>query len=125
MPCNKRCLWVHGVSGGELPAACHFIELFERDHPDWDVVISTTTEVGWSKAEELFPDKLRFFYPIDFSFAIRRSLKRIRPDAVVLLELELWPNFVHMMRRSGVKLFILNNTHYLISLMLMGLILAW
>jgi 3-deoxy-D-manno-octulosonic-acid transferase len=76
--------------------------------PKKSSVFSTTTKVGRTKAQELFPDKAVFYYPLDFSWTINRALDRIRPDAIVLLELEIWPNFIHQAHRRHIPVVVLN-----------------
>lgn len=105
---GRRCLCVHGVSGGEIPAAEPLVRGFARRHPNWDIVISTTTEVGMQKVEEIFPDLIHIYWPLDFSWMVRRSLDRIRPDVVVTIETELWPNVIEMTGRRGIPYCIMN-----------------
>jgi 3-deoxy-D-manno-octulosonic-acid transferase len=105
---SRPCLWVHGVSVGEVKAAQGLIQEFQGAHPDYDVVVSTTTKQGWEVARALHPERFLFFYPLDFSFVTRRILARVRPDIVALMELEIWPNFLSSTSRRGVPVVILN-----------------
>jgi 3-deoxy-D-manno-octulosonic-acid transferase len=99
---------VHGVSVGEVLAARTLVAAMKETMPDWDVVISTTTRSGQEVARRSFPGYHLFYYPIDFSFVTKRVLDRIRPDAVVLLELEIWPNFLLSTSRRGIPVFLVN-----------------
>ena len=105
---DRPCLWVHGVSMGEVLASRTLVAAFRKQHADWDVVISTTTDTGRAAAAKHFTDCMTFRYPIDFSFAVSRSLSRIRPSAVVLMELEIWPNFTRACRKRGIPVVIAN-----------------
>ena len=105
---DGRCLWVHGVSVGEVLASRTLIEGFRERHPDWDVVVSTTTDTGYETALRTFPDCHLITWPLDFTGAIVRSLSRVRPSLVVLMELELWPNFVRLCDARGVPVVIAN-----------------
>ena len=94
---GKPCVIVHAVSVGELNAARGLIDLLQARHPDVHVVVSTTTQTGHERAEALYGgrgDVTLIYYPLDFSAAVRRVLDTLRPLAVILMELELWPNFV-------------------------------
>ncbi len=91
---ERPALWIHGVSNGEVLAARELVAMIDREMPWLDVVISTTTRTGHEAALRTFPGKLVFYFPLDFSFATRRVVDRIRPSMVLLMELELWPNFL-------------------------------
>ncbi len=106
---DRRCLWVDGVSVGEVLAARTLVEAFSQRHPDWDVVISTTTSTGQEVAKKHYPGRQVFYYPMDFGFAVKRTMRAIRPDAVVLVEADLWPNFLGRAKRSGVPVVVVNN----------------
>src|SRR5262245_30891959 len=83
-----RCVWIHGVSLGEINASRTLVAELHRRSPDTAVVVSSTTRTGLNRARALYPQGVVFRYPLDFSFAIRRALDRIRPSIIVLLELE-------------------------------------
>jgi 3-deoxy-D-manno-octulosonic-acid transferase len=91
---NSKLVWFHGVSVGEIHLLRQVIAAFRRRHPDWQCVVSTTTDTGFDEACKHFPDLAVFFWPFDFSWAVRRALRRVRPSLIVLAEGELWPNFL-------------------------------
>ena len=91
---DRPCIWIHAVSLGEVNATQSLVAEIDKRLPDYDVVISATTDTGYAAARRHYPERHVVRYPLDFSFAVNRALDRIRPDAVVLLELEAWPNFV-------------------------------
>ncbi len=93
-PYHGPRIWIHGVSVGEVLAAKSLVDVLDRELPDHEVVISTTTKTGQQVAREHYPGRRIFYYPLDFSFATRRVLRRVRPEAVILMELEIWPNFL-------------------------------
>ena len=105
---GKPRLWVHGVSVGETKAARPFVERFSSRHPDVEVVVSNTTQGGHELAARFFPGLFRFFYPLDFSPIVRRVMSRIAPSGIVLMELEIWPNFLLEARRRGIPVFVVN-----------------
>ena len=102
-------IWIHGVSLGEINAARTLVDELHGQLPDFQVVISTTTDTGMSAARRLFaPDHVVFRWPLDFTWAVRRALKRLRPDLVVLMEGEVWPNFLAACNRRGIPAAVVN-----------------
>ncbi len=104
----RPAVWIHGVSVGEVLAAKELVNLMAREMPSIDIVISTTTRAAQEAAKLAYPDRLVFYYPLDFSFATHRALRRIRPDLVVLMELEIWPNFLLSASLRGVPVLLAN-----------------
>lgn len=106
---NARCFWIHAVSMGEVNAAATIIGALQREFPDCDLVVSSTTDTGISRARKLYGDKAAVvFYPFDFSFAVRRALTRLRPDICILMELEAWPNFTSITRKLNIPVVVAN-----------------
>ena len=105
---NAACIWIHAVSVGEVNLLKPLIEQLNRVDPNIEVVISTSTETGFDLAQNKYPAQTVFFCPMDFSWAIRQTLKRIRPDLLVLTELELWPNLIMNARSYGAQVMVAN-----------------
>jgi 3-deoxy-D-manno-octulosonic-acid transferase len=108
MPEGKKRLWVHCASVGEASIPRELVARLERTHPDWDVVFSTNTNTGAGRLGELYPGCPTFYMPLDFSPCVGLALRRVRPSAVVLVELELWPNFARACYSHHVPLAIIN-----------------
>lgn len=104
-PCR---IWVHGVSLGEINATRTLIPALEQALPEAEVVISSTTDTGYARARQLYPQHYVFRYPLDFSPVVRRVLDHIRPAMIVLVELELWYNLVRLAGARGVRLAVVN-----------------
>jgi len=105
---GRRCVWVHGVSVGELKAARLLVERLAAARPDHDVVVSSTTSAGFALARRLFPRDLVIQFPLDLGFIMRRVLDRVRPDLIVLVELEIWPNLLREAHRRGIPVVVVN-----------------
>jgi 3-deoxy-D-manno-octulosonic-acid transferase len=101
-------VWFHGVSVGEIHLLCPLLAGFRRRHPEQKCVLSTTTDTGYAAAQRLYPDLPVFYFPLDFSWAVGRTLRRLRPRLVVLAESEIWPNFLLAARRQGIPLALIN-----------------
>jgi len=103
--------WLHAVSVGEVMAARPVARALKSVFPDCGIVISTTTDTGQEAARQGVTRgefDAAFYFPLDFAWTVKRVLKRVRPDAVLLLETELWPNFLHLAKRLGIKVFQVN-----------------
>jgi 3-deoxy-D-manno-octulosonic-acid transferase len=107
-PGSAPCVWFHGVSVGEIHLLRQLVACFRRRHPEWQCGISTTTDTGYEEASKRFEDLPVFYWPLDFSWAVRRALRRVRPSLVVLAEGELWPNFLLAAKSQGVPVAVVN-----------------
>lgn len=105
---NGRCVWIHAVSLGEVSLINSLVAELRRRHPTWQIVISTTTLTGHDLAKTRYADLPVFYFPLDFTWAVNRALRRIRPDVLVLAELELWPNLIRAAKRRDVKIAVAN-----------------
>ena len=105
---DKPCLWFHAVSVGEVNLLGPLLGEISRRRPQWECVISTTTTSGMALAKKKYPGTALFYCPLDFSWAVRSAVKRIRPGLVILAELELWPNLVRAVRESGARVAVVN-----------------
>ncbi len=106
---QDRTLLLYGVSVGEINLIRNLVDLLERDAPEVEIVIAASTNTGFARAQTLYAsrhDVVRF--PYDLSFAVRRFLDAIQPDAVALVELEVWPNFMDECTRRGIPVAVVN-----------------
>ncbi|MGO9107642.1 MAG: 3-deoxy-D-manno-octulosonic acid transferase [Thermoguttaceae bacterium] len=105
---NKKCIWLHAVSVGEVNLLAPLLRLIQCERPDWECVISTTTKSGMALAKKKCGGWTVFYCPLDFTWAVNAAMRRIRPDVLVLAELELWPNLVWSARRHGAAVAVIN-----------------
>jgi 3-deoxy-D-manno-octulosonic-acid transferase len=106
---KKKCIWLHAVSVGEVNAAKTVICELENKFPDFEIVISTTTDTGFAQANNLFGQNLKVFYfPLDLSWVMRRAFSNIQPSMCLLMELEVWPNFVQIAKQLNVPVIVIN-----------------
>jgi len=105
---SRPCIWVHAVSLGEVNATRGLVAQIRQRWPDSEVFVSATTDTGYAAACGLYGSERVFRYPLDFSFAVRRTLDRIRPRAIVLMELEVWPNLLELAAARGIPVCIAN-----------------
>ena len=105
---NRPCIWLHAVSVGEVNLLAPLVMELERQLPQYECVVSTTTRTGYRLAQTRFTGRLVFYCPLDFSWAVSAAMRRIRPDLLILAELELWPNLITTARKHGAKVAIVN-----------------
>ena len=107
---EKAVLWIHCVSVGETNAARPLVTELKNSFPKFRLVVSTTTKTGQTLAREVFAGDADFifYFPFDWQFAVRRVLRTIKPSAVLLMETELWFNFLRETGASGAKVAIVN-----------------
>ena len=102
-------IWVHAVSVGEVLVARPLIERLKRRFPETPLFVSTTTLTGQDMAQNTLTgiDGV-FFAPFDWPRPVRRTLRRLNPRLLVLVETEIWPNLIHEAHRRGVRIAIVN-----------------
>lgn len=102
-------IWIHAVSVGEVLAAKPLIDLLKARLPGCLVFVSTTTETGQRLARErLAAADGIFYFPLDWVGAVRRALRGLRPAAVIVMETEIWPNFLREARHQKIPVIFAN-----------------
>ncbi len=104
----KPCFWIHAASVGEVLTAKTLIYAIEGAFSGYDIVITTSTNTGFSVAKRNFADKEIFYFPLDLSWIIRKVFNNIKPTCIVLIELEIWPNLLIATSQNGVPVVVLN-----------------
>ncbi len=106
---DKPCIWIHAVSMGEVNSTKSIIQGLQDKLPQYSIAISTTTDTGYARATAMYADKHSvFFFPFDFSFVMKRAFKNIKPALCILVELELWPNFIQTCKDTNVPIMVVN-----------------
>jgi 3-deoxy-D-manno-octulosonic-acid transferase len=101
-------IWIHAVSVGEALAISELVSRLRTRLPNARVEVSTTTQTGQKLAAERFGAENVFYFPLDFAFAIRPYMQRLKPQMVVLAETEFWPNFIRIAHETGAKIVVIN-----------------
>jgi 3-deoxy-D-manno-octulosonic-acid transferase len=105
---ERPCTWLHAVSVGEMNLVRPLVAALEQRWPKREITLSTATNTGRAAAAKHFPDHRAVYFPLDFSCSVRRALRRIRPDLILLVELELWPNFLAEAQRQEIPVAVVN-----------------
>jgi 3-deoxy-D-manno-octulosonic-acid transferase len=106
---NRHVLWIHAVSVGEVNICTHLIRAVEARLPNLKIVVSTTTSTGMQELNKKLPSRIeKIYYPIDRREYVIRAIASLHPDAIVLVEAEIWPNFLWRARELDIPTFIVN-----------------
>lgn len=105
---SAQPIWIHTVSVGETIAATPFVQALKQQYPNIPIVITTTTSTGAEQAEKLSAIAEHRYMPLDFSFAVKGFIKTIRPQIMLIMETELWPNTLHHTAKSGIPTIVIN-----------------
>jgi 3-deoxy-D-manno-octulosonic-acid transferase len=106
---NRQTLWIHAVSVGEVNICTQLIKALEPRVPNLKIVVSTTTTTGMGELKKKLPRHITLiYYPIDARKYVCRAIATIAPKAVVLVEAEIWPNFIWRLMERNTPLFLVN-----------------
>jgi 3-deoxy-D-manno-octulosonic-acid transferase len=106
---NRHIIWLHAVSVGEMNVCMQLIRALEPRLPNVKFVVSTTTTTAMGELQKKLPAHIgKIYYPVDRRKFVARALGTIRPDAIILVEAEVWPNFIWRARSMGIPLFLVN-----------------
>ncbi len=104
-----RVIWLHAVSVGEANLCALLTQRLSGRLKGWTIVASTTTTTGMGELQRKLPDGIvKVYYPVDFSWTVNRALRAIHPKLVVLIEAEIWPNFLWRLAEMQVPAFLVN-----------------
>ncbi len=102
-------LWIHAVSVGEVRVALKVAAELRKLTPQHSIVISTTTPTGFALAEKEAPEGVAPIYnPVDLPWVVSRAMRQIRPERLILVEAEVWPNLVNSAHRGGIPVALIN-----------------
>ena len=102
-------VWIHAVSIGEVTAAAPIVASLKLKRPEIIIIFSTSTETGQQMAQQLVKSADAFIYfPLDIGYVVRKIIRLAKPDVFVMVETELWPNFLKACRLNKVKTLIVN-----------------
>ena len=106
---NRHVIWIHAVSVGEVNLCTQVIHALEPQVPNVKIVVSTTTTTGMTELRNRLPSHIsKIYYPVDRRKCVHRALAVINPEAIILVEAEIWPNFIWRARELRVPIFLVN-----------------
>jgi 3-deoxy-D-manno-octulosonic-acid transferase len=107
---GKPVIWLHCVSVGETQAARPLAKRLRQQFPQHDLVVSTITLTGQNLARDVFRNEAAsvFYFPFDWRWTVRRALKAVNPAVVLIMETELWPNFLRECKIRRIPVAVVN-----------------
>ncbi|MFH1289042.1 MAG: glycosyltransferase N-terminal domain-containing protein, partial [bacterium] len=109
--CSQSPIWFHAASVGEVNGLYPIIDNIFQKNKYFEFAITTYTPTGLKRAKEIFsnyPVKYYSILPLDFSFIIKRFIKKMRPAIIIISETELWPNLISRAKKYGIKVIVVN-----------------
>jgi 3-deoxy-D-manno-octulosonic-acid transferase len=104
---DRPSMWLHSVSVGEFLAAKPLIQKMRVQFPEIPLFVSTTTKTGQALASDLLPGFV-FYFPFDWAWCVRRVLNSLQPGLILVLETEIWPNFLWEAKSRKIPVILVN-----------------
>lgn len=104
----RSCMWLHAASLGEVNVLAALLPELQREYPNWEVVVSTSTSSGYHHAQQKFPEARVFSCPFDLTWATATAVARVRPRLFVVVEFERQHNLFRSVAQSGAQLVLVN-----------------
>jgi 3-deoxy-D-manno-octulosonic-acid transferase len=109
VPHPSSLIWVHAVSVGEVMAALPMLKSLKKRYPSRGIILSTITDTGQKVAKEGAPeDTIIVYLPFDIASILNTVLKRIKPEILIVIETELWPNLFRVFKENGIPVILFN-----------------
>lgn len=105
---DEKSIWIHAVSVGEVLGVTSLIKELKRQNPEQIIVLTTTTATGAQQAKSLRELVEHRFMPLDFSCAVKRFIKAIQPERMIIMETELWPNTLATVKGNDIPITVIN-----------------
>ena len=106
---NKKLLWVHAVSVGEVNTSINLIKKLQEVFPIADILVTTTTHTGSDRLKRIFQEEVFHQYlPFDVIYFVKKFLRLWRPDCLILIETEIWPNLIFQSSKNRIPVILIN-----------------
>ena len=105
---RERCIWVHTVSVGELQAARPLLRELKKRYPDYQIFITTVTLTGQNLAKTLDEVDRCLYLPLDLFPLCRRMMRLVKPERLLIMETELWPNLIRAASACSIPIDLVN-----------------
>ena len=105
----KNGIWFHAASVGEVNAVIPLILKIHKESPELAITLTSNTQTSASVARKQLPPSIQHYYfPLDYSWAVKRLIKNIAPQSIFIVETEFWPNLYTQAYKNNIPLVIIN-----------------
>jgi len=106
----QKVLWVHALSVGEVLSAVALVGALNKDFGEFELFFSVSTQTGFEIAKRRLNGQVQavFFFPYDLFFSVMRAVRAVNPDLVIMVETDVWPNFMFALKRAGIPAILVN-----------------
>ncbi len=103
-------IWIHALSVGEVISAVPFVESLCRKHGPDSLIFTASTRTGVETAQRVIAPLVAGvrYFPYDVVWCVKRAIARFAPRRVVIVETDIWPNFLWQLKRRGVPVYLVN-----------------
>ena len=106
---DHNAIWIHAASVGEVVAASPIVRELKKKYPEEMVVVSVVTATGHRMAQRIIPEADgHIFFPFDLPVITERIVNIVNPKAIILIETELWPNFLRLAWKKKIPVMMMN-----------------
>lgn len=106
---KRPVIWIHAASIGEVVATSHIVKTIKQEFPNTVVVLFVVTRAGYAMAQRIIPEAEEIlFFPLDQPFLLKRLIHIIKPSMILLIETELWPNFLRIAKKEKIPIMMVN-----------------
>ena len=111
---GEKRIWIHALSFGEVRSALPLVKAVKRQYGDFNIIFTASTKTGFDLANQLFygednkiVDQLGYF-PFDLRFIVKKTISQLSPDAVIIVETDIWPNFLYELEKQNIPVILVN-----------------
>lgn len=105
----QNCIWIHAVSVGEVLAAHPIIKEVKKEFPGKKIILSVWTNTGFEIAlKKVDGIEFLFYFPFDIYWIVKKILNKINPRLIIILESEIWPNFLYLANKMNIPVVLAN-----------------
>jgi 3-deoxy-D-manno-octulosonic-acid transferase len=111
---GEKHIWIHALSLGEVRSALPLVKALKQQYPENKLIFTGSTQTGFDLANKLFcteENKLVEqvgYFPFDIGFIVRKTIAGIEPDAVIIVETDIWPNFLYEIQKRNIPVMLVN-----------------